>query len=64
MGGVVSYYPSHSGRDLRPIDNRRENTPSDLTCVKFEEILRLAQQCYLSIQSHSDKAKCSKRNFI
>ncbi|RWW75175.1 hypothetical protein BHE74_00016827, partial [Ensete ventricosum] len=43
MGGVVSRYPSCSGRNIHPINNGREDTPSDLTCVKFEKILRLAQ---------------------
>ncbi|RWV95331.1 hypothetical protein GW17_00042053, partial [Ensete ventricosum] len=45
MGGAVSRYLSCSGRDIHPIDNERENTPSDLACVKFEEILCLVQQC-------------------
>ncbi|RRT70014.1 hypothetical protein B296_00026758 [Ensete ventricosum] len=36
MGGVILRYPSHSGRDIHPVYNGRENTPSDLACVKFE----------------------------
>ncbi|RRT47729.1 hypothetical protein B296_00049544 [Ensete ventricosum] len=50
IGGVVSCYPSHSGRDIHPIDNGRENAPMDMSCVKF--------------QSHSDKANVQKGNFI
>ncbi|RWW61079.1 hypothetical protein BHE74_00031874, partial [Ensete ventricosum] len=35
MGGAVSCHPSCSGRDIHPIDNGREDTPSDLACVEF-----------------------------
>ncbi|RWW82079.1 hypothetical protein BHE74_00009476, partial [Ensete ventricosum] len=39
IGRVISHHPSCSGWDIHPIDHEREDTPLDLTCVKFEEIL-------------------------
>ncbi|RWV96998.1 hypothetical protein BHE74_00030672 [Ensete ventricosum] len=41
VGGTISRHPSCLRRDLHSINNRREDTPSDLTCVEFEKVLCL-----------------------
>ncbi|RWW77402.1 hypothetical protein BHE74_00014435 [Ensete ventricosum] len=66
MGGFVSHHLRRSRWDLRSSNNRGEDTPLDLVCVKLEKVLCLADRIKTkNVWGSSDKEIHSKGgNFI